>query len=236
MRGEDVDRRLAIVTCHHCGAIYDLTKRRVLEAQPEEETEPLPRAPAAMPERFTVVEEPRELTITWRWFRPSVFFLLFFTIAWNGFLLVWYGAALGISVGGGGAASLCMILFPLGHVAVGIGLTYLVAAVFLNKTIVTVDSLALQVRHTPLPWYPAPKIPVDDLEQLFIKQKVRHTKSGPTSRFELRAVTRNETSKVVLKQLEEVEQALWLEQAIEDRLGIRDRAVAGEMRSDARQL
>lgn len=71
------------------------------------------------------VEETRQKrTMSFRWFQWTFVFLVFFCIAWDGFLLFWYGAALGIGFLGDDAEPvLIMMLFPLLHVAVGTGLT-----------------------------------------------------------------------------------------------------------------
>ncbi|MFW5921546.1 MAG: hypothetical protein ACOCUS_06875 [Polyangiales bacterium] len=89
----DVDRRLAIATCGHCGALYDLTRRTgrqtsTLDAEAAQQAQTSPtRAPAAMPARFDVDRSGDELTIRWRWFSPKGLFLLFFAIAWDSFLV-----------------------------------------------------------------------------------------------------------------------------------------------------
>ncbi|MCA9050430.1 MAG: hypothetical protein KDA89_16955, partial [Planctomycetaceae bacterium] len=45
-----------------------------------------------------------------------------------------------------------MVLFPIGHVAVGVCLTYYTLAGLLNKTEILITSDAVYVRHRPIPW------------------------------------------------------------------------------------
>lgn len=85
-------------------------------------------------------------TLRRRWFQPQHVFLLFFCIAWDSFLVFWYGSAFGTD------APWLMIVFPVAHVAVGVGLTYSVIAGFVNRTTLTLTSDALTVHHGPIPW------------------------------------------------------------------------------------
>lgn len=230
MDAGDLDRRLGIVTCSHCGAIYDLTRRTGRDAVLPDVSEALgkeeapERAPAALPPKFTLDHKGADrLQVRWRWFTTKGLFLLFFAIAWNAFLVNWY--AIGLSAD---ETDMFMFVFPLGHVAVGIGVGYAALANLLNRTVLTVTRGTLRVRHTPLPWWPAPTIPTKSLEQLYVERAVSHSKNGTTVRWVLRAVTREHTGLKLLPGLDELSQALWLEQEIEDVLGIRDRPVAGE--------
>lgn len=89
---------------------------------------------------------PSTFTLRRRWFQPQHVFLLFFCIAWDSFLVFWYGSAFGTD------APWLMIVFPLAHVAVGVGLTYSVLAGFVNRTTLTLTPEALRVQHGPVPW------------------------------------------------------------------------------------
>ncbi len=248
-----LDRRLAIIICSHCGAIFDLARRGgggvtgddgEPLAAPEGpsaktnndggETSP-ERAPVAMPSRFRIERGSGRLAVRWRWFQWSDLFLLFFAIAWDSFLIGWYSMTT-VMGDAPGPVKLIMLLFPLAHVAVGVGVTYRALAGLLNTTTVQVVDRTLSVRHFPLPWWPAPTIPVDSLEQLYVSKKVKHGKNTATVTYELRAVTREHNGRLLLGGLQSLDQALWLEQEIELLLGIRDRPVAGEYKGDDVQV
>jgi hypothetical protein len=93
-----------------------------------------------------------ELILKRSWFHVALFGLLFFCIAWDAFLIFWYSIALFGPAKPGGGFDVMMVVFPIGHVAVGVGLTYYVVAGFLNKTKVMVDFESLTVSHGPIPW------------------------------------------------------------------------------------
>lgn len=98
------------------------------------------------------ISEPGRLLVTRRWWTPAVIFLTFFVIAWDSFLIFWYSTALfgvGASAGGFG---IVMIVFPLAHVAAGVGLTWWVLATWLNRTRVEVSAGRLSCTHGPVPW------------------------------------------------------------------------------------
>ena len=84
-----------------------------------------------IPERFKVVRSANELIVSWRWWKAQFVFLLFFCIAWDAFLLFWY---FGAPSGGG----LIFKIFPIAHVAVGVGLSYYVLTGFVNHTTIAV--------------------------------------------------------------------------------------------------
>ena len=75
LSAEDMDRRLAIISCGHCGAIFDLTSNRIQDSKQEDSTtekqisssakdQSLERAPVALPEKFRLTERVRGLEIT----------------------------------------------------------------------------------------------------------------------------------------------------------------------------
>ena len=88
--------------------------------------------------------------MSWRWWTWAHLFLVFFCIAWDGFLVFWYAMALFAPSKGG--FQWIAVLFPICHVAVGVGLTYFLIASALNRTVLTLDAHELRVRHGPIPW------------------------------------------------------------------------------------
>ena len=185
----------------------------------------------ALPTRFTVDRRADHLAVRWRWFTPIALFTLFFCFAWNGFLVGWYGLATQGDAPAG--VDIVMLLFPLGHVAVGVGLSYWTLAHLFNHTVVTVSQGKLAVRHGPLPWRPQPTLATRDIEQLYCTRKVTHGKNGTSVSYALRAVTRDHSGLLLLAGFTDLDQALWLEQEIEGLLDLRDRPVAGEFKGEA---
>lgn len=108
-----------------------------------------------------------ELYLRRSWFEPGLFGLLFFCVLWDGFLIFWYSVALfGKPNGPGpGEGFWMMVLFPLLHVAVGVGLTYSVIAGFFNKTQILAEDRQLHIRHRPIPWWGNRVVNIEDIKE-----------------------------------------------------------------------
>jgi hypothetical protein len=224
LQAEDLDRRLAIITCSRCGSIFDLARHKARAgADASARPESVERAPAALPQGFDLKRSEDSFKISWRWFTAGKLLLIPFAIAWNAFLVGWYDTALSSD------APWFMVVFPMAHVAAGIAIAWVAVANLVNRSWVTIEGGTLRVRHGPMPWWPRPTLPARDVEQLYCTRKVRQSKNGTSVTFELRAVTRDHAGQLLLGGLDKLEQALWLEQEIERRLDIRDRPVAGEV-------
>lgn len=96
------------------------------------------------------IREPGRFRASRRWWTPTVIFLTFFVLFWNGFLVLWYSGIAGSGMSGG--FGLIFMLFPLIHVAVGLGLTWTVIATWFNRTTIEVSEGRLSCTHRPIPW------------------------------------------------------------------------------------
>jgi len=191
--------------------------------------------PVPMPERITREVLPSGLRLTWRWMSPAAYFLVFFCVFWDGFLVFWYATATSDVDWSQGAEALAgprlmMLLFPLLHVAAGIGITYFTVCKFVNRTVVDVSPRELVVRIEPLPWPGKRAVAPLQIAQIYREEVVRHGKNGTTITYQLSAALKDGKKLKLLSGLEAADQALYLEQEIERHLGIRDQPVAGEMR------
>jgi len=191
--------------------------------------------PAPIPERITRELLPSGLRLSYRWLKPAAYFLVAFCVFWNGFLVIWYAAAtadLDLSKGFDALLGprLMMLLFPLLHVAVGIGLTYFTACLFVNRTIIDVSPREIRVQVGPLPWRGNVAVAPGQVAQVYREEIVRHTKNGRSVSYHLSVATKDGRKLKLLSGVPSADQALFLEQEIERHLGIRDQPVTGEMR------
>jgi hypothetical protein len=235
-----LDRGIAV--CSACGAVQRLPGPIASESQSASDP-PQSRKPPGdvpIPSCFTVEDLGNELTIRRRWFHWALFFLLFFAIAWDSFLVGWYWMLTSGPFGGNngmpGPFKVIFFVFPIAHVAVGVGLTYFVLVGFLNSTIIRVADGMLSVRHGPLPWRGNLDLPTDGIEQIYCQNKLHTNRNdGRTTtsmQYEVHAVINGNKQKL-LGGLLEADQALFVEQRLERFLGIEDRAVSGEMSANA---
>ncbi len=216
---ENVSAQLAIARCPHCDAVFAI-------ADPSREQGPSsdragPRQPVPMPKRIEVLDLGSSLEIRRSWFSPVLFFLVFFCIFWNGFMVVWHVMAIA-------SGAWFMSCFGLLHTAVGVALAYGTIAGFVNRTVIRVGQGILEVRHGPLPWAGNKTFPADEITQLYCKEHVQHGKNGPSVAYSVELILNNGRETLV-KGLNECEQALYVEQELERFLRIEDKPVRGEL-------
>jgi len=176
-----------------------------------------------LPDKIEFSDHGHFIGIIRKWFGPKIIFLTFFVIFWDGFLFSLYSKAIH-------SQDMMSMLFPLLHVAVGIGLTYYVIAGYLNKTYVRVDYSSIVIKDSPLPFFRNKTLNSSDIKQLYSKEKIRHNReSGSSVSYEVHAVTNDKKNIKLLRGLESSEQALFIEQEIEKFLKIEDKRVKGEL-------
>ncbi len=221
---EDINIERGIAKCRACNAVLDVEEA----LRGSGETVPAttrPRVP--QPPGIKVEDLGEGLRLTRRWFTWGVLVLTFFCIAWDSFLVFWYWMALGM---GGGPFSWLAIIFPVCHVAVGVGLTYLTLSLYLNRTVLEVNNGRLTVRSGPLPWPGNRDLDVSELEQLYCQENSSRNRNGSTSySYNVCAVLKGGREAKLLSSLDNREQALFVEQFVEAYLGIEDRRVGGEL-------
>jgi hypothetical protein len=238
-RAADLHLDRGIAVCSACGGVQRLPGPTVSEPRqagdPSPARKPLGDVPA--PAQITVEDDGHELTIRQRWFHWALLFLLFFAIAWDSFLVGWYWMLTAGPFGGNGGMpgpfKLIFFVFPIAHVAVGVGLTYFVVAGLLNSTVVRVANGMLSVRHGPIPWRGNLDLPTDGIEQIFCQNKLHKSRDDDgrvttSIQYEVHAVVNGQKTKLV-GGLHEADHALFIEQRLERFLGIEDRAIPGEM-------
>lgn len=218
----DVNLDTALAKCTACNAVFGIMDQvqGTTVALPASGPRPI----VSQPDRFTVEDSGGSLRISFRWFSPLAFFLLFFCIFWNAFLVVWYVIAFSTN------GPLMMKLFPLIHVAVGLFLTYYVLTSFLNRTTITVGEGACRVKHGPLPWPGNCELFSDDVEQIHVEEKTRVNNRRLTYYYDVFARMRDGAKVKLVASLTDADQARFVEQEIERFLRIRDEPVPGEYR------
>lgn len=160
------------------------------------------------------------MEIVRRWFGFHILFLTAFACMWDAFLVYWYSIALT-------KGDLGEILFPLVHVAAGVGITYYVACGWVNRTHVVFNPQRITIRHKPLPWLGNREINAQNLKQLY--SKVTYANNGRSVHYSVHALTKDGRNVEILGGLDNGEQALYIEQEIENYLGIKDAPVRGEI-------
>ncbi len=220
---DDLNIETAIARCRPCEAVFSFAA--ALRQEAEARGGPTaPRRDVPTPRGVQIENWGGDLRIRRRWFHPGALFLVVFCLFWDGFLVLWY--AIGITQ----SAPLVMLLFPLLHVAVGVGLSYFTLGLLVNHTVIDIGSGVLTLRHGPLPFPGNRTLAAADLDQLYCRQRIHHGRNSSSETYELYAIDRTGRKLKLLGNLPEAEDALFLEQQIEKTLKLKDRPVAGEYR------
>jgi hypothetical protein len=225
-----------VAKCRTCNAVFAFDDQLGGSPPPR-----AMQAPVALPDGWTLLEDDaapfggagyrkasgptaKSLTIRWRWFKATHLFLLFFAVIWCGFLVFWYTGATAAG------APWIFFVFPLVHVAVGVGVFYSAVAGLLNSTTLIVGDGQLSIAHRPLPWLGARTLAANEIKQLYCVEKIKRTKNGHATTYVVKAQRRGGDEVDLVKNLDEPAQALFIEQKVEDALGIQDVPVRGELR------
>lgn len=215
----DVNINTGLAKCTACNAVFGIMDQVAGGVAGSRS----PRGEVPMPKKITVEDLGGELRIVYRWFTPAAYFLIFFCLFWDGFLVFWYFIAFHQN------APLMMKVFPIIHVAVGVGLTYFVVALFVNKTTITTGEGLLSVRHGPLAWPGSRTLNSDEIDQVYCIEKLRTNNDRVTRTFDVYLKMTDDDREKLVSGLEDIQQALFIEQEIERFLRIDDTPVAGEV-------
>ena len=208
------------MVCQYCGNEHIFKLDQPTPLKPMEWFRSRPNQP--QPGNVRVNRQDDSLELYWRWFSVKYIPLAFFCVAWDSFLVFWYGMAFGSH------APWIFIVFPIAHLAVGVGLTYTTLAGLLNTTRVRIDEREFSVQHGPLLWPGEVHRPVQELSQLFCRRKPSRSSQG-SANYELAAVLQDGRELSLLSNLDSPDIGLFMEQQIEGWLHIADEPVANEL-------
>jgi len=218
----DINLANSSAVCTACNSVFGFTP--LLEADRARQASSPTLAPANQrplvprPPRMHVQDWAGLLTIRWRWFQLSVIPMTLFCIAWDSFLIFWYKQAFANHL-------LIMIIFPIAHVGVGVGLTYSVLCGYLNSTIVRANSNTLQIHHGPLPW-PGRQVTRSQICSLYCESGAGRN-SGNT--WDLCAVLANGQKLKLITRFTDPSEPKFLQHELEDRLQLTSQPVVTQV-------
>jgi hypothetical protein len=122
------------------------------------------------------------------------------------------------------------LLAPVTYNAIAVILNYLALAALLNRTHLWVKAGRITLRQVPLPCGLTRRLDAADVDQLFSRADYEE---GRISFCSVCVLLKSGRWLTLVEKLTSVEQAFFLEWAIERHLGIEDRPVAGEIHRKA---
>lgn len=153
---------------------------------------------APIPEGLDLIQEPGKTIIRKKWFSPLVWFLILFAIIWNGFLCFflqgWFSGIVG-SFGNKGATGgdiifeIILLLFPLGHVVVGLGLIYVIPCMFLNVTDIIIHPEQIKITTHPLPWIGNKTLSSSEFVDFAVRKRISQNDNSTSITYSIVYVT-----------------------------------------------
>ncbi len=211
---KDINIHSLLAVCSKCACVFPF-KASLLEDYS------LALRPKNKPKGVNIQKEGANLLLTYRWWSGRFFLLLILAGLWNISTIFW----LTITIASGASfMAMLGIVYAFG----GINLLYISIAGFLNSTYIKIDKFQLSVTHQPIPWSLNPKLRRDNISQLYCTIHINQGKHYTRYSFDLNVLLKKGGTVCILRGIEKVEQARYLERYIEHFLGIEDRYVEGE--------
>ncbi len=212
----NIDLNRQIAKCERCNSVFNCRDElSSISYVKRDETE--------LPDMIKVTRDSSGLNIVRRWLSSKYKFLVFFAIVWDGFLIIGLGGPIR-------SGNYSNISFMSVHILAGFFVTYLALAGIINKTRITVNPRSITIRHGPMPGWRNKEIDPSHLKQLYSREFVSYSKRGGQNRsYELHAETKSGKDIKLLADIENKEQALYIEQEIERYLNIKDQLVEDEI-------
>lgn len=122
--------------------------------------------------------------------------------------------------------------FSLGLVPVVLVCLYGGIAYYVNSTVITRRGDTLFVRHGPMPWWGNLAIPISSIEQVYCEEYVVETSRGREEGHRVMVYVRGrERPHILVNEIMLPSDALDLERRLEERLGLIDFPIDGELRA-----
>lgn len=206
----DVELTTRLAKCRACDDVFPL---------PASVTDPtaLPPVPAGV----KVTDDGLSRRLSFRWFGPGTVGQMVFVIGWDAFLVFWYWNA-----AFKGPIDWFGVIFPIGHVAVGVYVKYRVLCELVNRTAVEVGDV-LRVWHGPMPWPGGVELPSSEVTAVYCVPVAYKGKTITVS-YAVKAVTEEEPEVTLLSGLPTLPRAKFFERQIERWLGLPPTPVPGE--------
>lgn len=218
-----------IVVCEFCNTVHYRNEQPM--AYPEKpKREKMKRS---MPEKFNLNRLADGIEINYRWLGKQHTGLLFFAIIWNAFI-GFFTFFMFVGMMSEGSFEFMILCFLVPFYAVGIGMAYYVLAGYLNQTSITIRGNGIETLHTPIPMLGVTNLTADRraIKQVYCTRRVAYTSNDvPVYVFDIHYVKKGGDDYKLIKGLDSLNKAIFIEQQIERIYRIADVPVEDEYRS-----
>lgn len=207
--------------CPSCNELIDLrtslsSNTQIATDKSKSNSLASPKEDLPVPVGWDVKQRLGEHVMTWRWFSIESIFMLLFCIFWDSFLIFWYAQAIT-------SGHLVMLLFPIGHVAVGVGFTYATLANLFNRTTITIRGRDLAIQHGPIPWRGNRTVRLSEIKEAFYEQRnvLLAPRRRNVPRYQVNIASSNSDRSFKLLTVDTSTEANYLTTAIKDAAGLK---------------
>lgn len=214
-----------IVVCEFCNTVHYMNQ----QPMPYPEKPKREKMKRGKPEKFKLSRMPDGIEINYRWLGKQHTGLLFFAIIWNAFIT--FFTFMMFFADGGDEPGAMVFCFMIPFYAVGIGMAWYVLAGFMNKTAVRIRGGGIETVHAPIPMFGMKNLSVDRraIEQVYCKRRVAYSSNDvPVYVFDVHYVKKGGDDYELIKGLDSLNKAVFIEQQIEKLYRIDDVGVDGE--------
>lgn len=174
-----------------------------------------------IPEKVAIDQSGGGMRISYRWYRSSSIAMMAFFMIWTiPFIAIFILLLVdGLTAGEVNPA----ILFLLPFMTSGLFLFYVSLAGLLNKTTVEVEYGLVKIVHRPLPYFGQRVLGFGDIKRFYVRQGMSERTFGKTTQlYTLMLCPSSGKELKVVKNIDSVEAASFMERHLEDALHIRD--------------
>ncbi len=165
-----------------------------------------------IPEGLDLITASHGIVIRKVWRSWKLIPLAFFAVVWDSFLVFWYTQAFTKS-----NPPLLMVLFPIGHVAVGLGLTYYLVAAFMNTTDVTISPGGVQIKTGPAPWIGNKDVRLEDIRDIVVRER---SANRGNRIYDVMYADASRKERKLLAWISQADQAEFIAETIRETLGL----------------
>ncbi|MEM9950960.1 MAG: DUF2975 domain-containing protein [Chloroflexota bacterium] len=224
-RGED------IVVCSFCDTVHHMNQQAVGFPEKPKRRE---KAKRDKPDKFTLNKLADGVEINYRWLGKQHTGLLFFAVIWNAFILFFTFMMIFGGFESDDDPGIMVLCFMIPFYAVGIGMAWYVLTGFMNQTHIQVRRQGISTTHGPIPWFGRDdhNCNRDDIAQVYSRRRVAYTSNDvPVHVYDVHYVKHGGDDYELVKGLDALNKAIYIEQTIEKLYNIADAPVDGEHQS-----
>lgn len=219
-----------VVVCKFCNTVHYMNQNPMPYPPEKPKRE---KSKREKPDKFKINKMADGIEISYRWLGKQHMGLLFFGVIWNAFIAFFTVMMVG-GMMSEGSFEFVMLCFLTPFYAVGLGMAYYVLTGFLNHTSVQIRGGTIKTIHAPIPTFGNPNSTVDrrSIEQVYCSRRVAYTSNDvPVYVFDVHYVQKGGEDKELIKGLDSLHKAVYIEQQIERLYRIEDVPVDGEYRN-----